>query len=239
MNFFKLKFNNSLQKNLLIAAFVSLFNSCGQGAKYKAKDVTFNSEATMISTTNISQAERNIATRICYSYESKAKKFTSSEYLGGSFKFKNSKYDCADQSMNYDVTSVLQVEGADRPKFNPLNLESNQSFFGAIQTDRFGYLSVVCLKIKNNEPISNTTTISGQTVQIAFSRTNLDTYTLNYFSLSGGSSKIVMSETFKTRTQFDYVSGQILGMDEYYQKNTICSDGKKSSQFNQVYSGRN
>ncbi len=238
MNFLKVKFSNRAKQTTILLGIV-LLHSCGQAGGYKKTTTTFNSETSLLSTTNLSQEERNIATRICYSYESKAKKFNTTEYLGGKFNFSNSKTNCTDQTMQYNVVSLLQIETADKVKFSGLNLGAEQSFNGAIQTDKYGYLANVCYKIKYNQPISNTTVINGQTVQIIFSRTNLDTYTLNYFSTNNGITKIVMAETIKTRTQFDFVSGQILGMDEFYQKNAICSDGKKSSQFTQNYSGRN
>jgi hypothetical protein len=77
-------------------------------------------------------------------------------------------------------------------------------------------------------------------VQIIFFKDTLDGYAIQYFTkLTSGVSQMVSTETFKIRTQLTYTVGNILGMDEYYSKETICNtDATKSSLDEQTFISR-
>ena len=82
-----------------------LLASCGQASKTNV-DTVYSSTEALTSTEDIDINQRNIATRICYAYESKGNKFNSSDYLGGSFSFNVENNGCT-ENQNYIVNSVL------------------------------------------------------------------------------------------------------------------------------------
>jgi hypothetical protein len=126
------------------------------------------------------------------------------------------------------------------------------SFNDFAQTDNSGYLAQVCSKINNNQPISNTTSINGVNVQIIFFKEirdavvkdPLEGYTVQYFSkivdsTSSVISKMTSAETFKIRTQVAYIVGNIMGMEEYYSRESICTtDNTKTSVEEQLFFSR-
>jgi len=111
-----------------------------------------------------------------------------------------------------------------------------------VQTDTAGFLVQICDKIATNLEIKNTVTIGDTKVQIAFFRESLDGFFLQYFAKQNdGSYKIVSADKFSIRTQTDFKNGLILGMDEYYSTQKICTNANdkiKFSNFEQVYKTR-
>lgn len=207
--------------------------SCG---KQKNKEATGFSTSTLMSATrDLTPSERTVATRVCYAYQSKNNSFKTQSYFGGSFTFNLSSKSCAEVKESYSVVGVLGTSLTDR---NALVFSSNTTkpFESKVQTAQSGFLSQLCSKIQNNLPISNTAVVEGVSVQVAFVATDMDTYTLRYFTPQNNVMKIQSAETFKVRTQFNLEAGQILGMDEQYSRQTVCAaDGSKYSEFIQNY----
>lgn len=193
--------------------------SCGQASKSSVNTVYSSTEA-LTSIEDIDINQRNIATRICYAYESKGNKFNSNDYLGGSFVFGVQNAGCS-ATQNYSINSVLVKSSKD--SYLRFSNDGSKEFNNFVQTNTQGYLSTVCTKIKNNQAISNTTESSTVVVQIQFFRDTLDSYIIKYFTKDkSGTTKIDSSEIFKVRTQFNYTNSQILGMDEEYVKQGGC-----------------
>lgn len=216
----------------LMTATMLTIVSCGAN-KNNSATTGFSSSLAMTTTKDLTTAERTIATRICYAYQSKSTSFKTQTYFGGSYTFNMTKKDCSDRVESYSIVGVLQSKSTG--EFYYLT-SSPQTFSSKVQTSNSGFLVQLCSKIQNNLPVSNTAVDGNTTVQVAFTSTDLDTYTLNYFVPQNNVMKIQYAETFKVRTQFNQGAGQILGMDEVYTKQAVC-DGNdaKFSEFSQKF----
>jgi len=230
----------SIKHPFILLLATMILSSCGGGNSVLLKKFSIN--ALVAEEHAIDNNERNIATRICYAYQSKSNNFRTSEFLGSSFNFSATNTDCLGGINHYQIKTNLKYESLTDLIYAPqLNFDNAISFNKKVQTDRSGYLSVICAKIVNNEPISNTLNQSGVKVQISFFHDGLDSFELKYFTLqSNNSYKIDSAETFKVRSAFDFTTGNILGMDESYKLERICSTDKDSkiSQFEQTFDGR-
>ena len=217
-----------------------ILSSCGGGNNVLQKKFSVN--ALVTEEHSIYNSERNIATRICYAYQSKSNNFRTSEFLGSIFNFSATNTDCQGGIIHYQIKTNLKYESLTDLTYVPqVNIDNDVSFNKKVQTDRSGYLSVICAKIVKNEPISNTLDQGGVKVQISFFHDGLDTFELKYFTLQADNSyKIDSAETFKVRSAFDFTTGNILGMDESYKVERICNTNidSKISQFEQTFEGR-
>lgn len=220
--------------HILLAIFI-FTNSCGTN-NVPVEVPGFSSGAAMKTVQDISVNERNIASSICLAFKSKSQNFKTTEYLGTRFVFETKQKTCGVQGAASTVNSTLALSDID----GTFHYISNAAYFNDfVQTNTSGYLSQVCTKIDNNQPISNTTTINGITVQIIFFKDTLEGYTVQYFTkLADGTTQMTSAETFKFRTTFTYSAAakNIMGMDEYYSKETTCStDSTKTSLEEQTF----
>lgn len=144
--------------------------------------------------------------------------------------------------MTYNVGAVLHYDNNNNLLFAPpILLDPNLRFYQNVQTDTSGYLSQLCTKIKANETITNTTVVNNTKVQISFGIDGLDYFLLMYFNKqTDGTFKIDSAEKFKVRTQTNLSSGQLLGMDEEYSTQKVCSSFDKvpNSNFVQKFISR-
>jgi hypothetical protein len=230
----------SIKHLFILLLTTMILSSCGGGNSVLQKK--FSIGALVAEEHAIDNNERNIATRICYAYQSKSNNFRTSEFLGSSFNFSATNTDCQGSINHYQIKTNLQYETLTDLIYAPqVNLENGVSFNKKAQTDRSGYLSVICAKIVKNESISNTLDQAGVKVQISFFHDGLDSYELKYFTLqSNNSYKVDSAETFKVRSAFDFTAGNILGMDESYKIERVCNTSKDSniSKFEQTFNGR-
>lgn len=212
-----------------------VLSACGGAG---SKDPSgYNVNAQMSAVTDLSAAERTIATRICYAYQSKSSSFRSQTYNGKTFTYNMASKNCVDTKASYSLNAVLSSTSS-ALTMTPTP-DSDLPFQKVVQTAQSGYLSQLCTKIQNNQAISNTaTTTSSKTkTQIVFFRDTLDSYTLRYFAPnSAGEMKIESAETYKVRTQFNITASQILGMDESYSIQQTCGSSDKFSEFTQTFS---
>ena len=233
--------NSFLTYSLLLLSFTNL-SSCG-GGNSSSKTV-FSVNAIISEEHPISDGERGIATRICYAYQSKSKNFRSSTYFGGQFVFTSNKTECNNTKNSYQIYSNVKYDNSNNLIYGPsAGTDTALKFVNLVQTDTNGYLAQLCDKIKNNLSISNTTTQGSVKVQISFIREDLDGFFLQYFvkQADNVTYKIDSAEKFKVRTQFDFTNGQVLGMDEYYSSQKVCSssfDVNKNSDFTQTFTSR-
>lgn len=236
---------NSMRKRskynfLLILSLMQFFTSCGGGnnnAKSSFVDTLMAKEGP------ITAEERNIATRICYAYQSKSNNFRSGSFIGTNFLFSGKMTDCKNSVNNYQINSTLKYDDKNNLSYqSPSTLDSNLSFNKSVQTDSVGYLAQICSKIQNNQEISNTIDQQNIKVQISFIREELDGFLLQYFNKQpDGSYKIDSAEKLKTRSMIDFKTGQIMGMDEYYSYQKVCTsslDKNKYSEFVQGFISR-
>jgi hypothetical protein len=238
-----------MRKSLLLLNYLTIITStlaltsCGGGTQSTSNGSSFSVSSQMLATTNLDTTQRNIATRICYAYQSKNANFSTTDFLGTKFVFKMDYTACPvgtstkGETSTKDITSTLKKSDT---KFY-FGISSNDSFNSVVQTNVHGYLSQLCTKINNNQTISNTTTYDGQTAQISFFTEDLDAFKINYFTKSGNTSTITAAEVFKVRTQPYYAAGsslKILGMDDFYISYTICPDTKYASQMQQTLYSR-
>ncbi|MBC7428933.1 MAG: hypothetical protein H7336_10000 [Bacteriovorax sp.] len=207
----------------------------GCGANRNPQSGSFSTSALMDATRDLTNEERTIATRICYAYQSKNSNFKLQTYYGGTFNFNVDYKDCSNSTSNYSISGVLSTSPKDTRSL-VYSTTSTAQFNKAVQTSQTGFLSQLCTKIQNNLAISNTVLDSGNTIQIVFNSTDMDAYTLQYFSSVNGVMKINTAETFKVRTQFNIVANQILGMDESYTKQLVCTDPTEFTELRQIYS---
>ena len=215
----------------IILSLTLIISSCGGGGTKLSKN-TFSVNALASEEHPISNDERNIATRICYAYQSKSKNYRSSGYLGTNFLFSVKNTDCQNSVTNFQINSFLKYNlNNDLIYATPGYVDQNIRFYTKIQTDTSGYLSQVCGKILTNQVISNTINQQDVKVQISFFHDELDGYGLSYFNRQNDNSfKIDSAEKLKVRSQIDFVTGQILGMDEYYSTQKVCTGpGDKTS----------
>lgn len=226
--------------SIILTTFLAGLYGCG-GGNSKVQ-TAFSVNAQLAEERPLNQNEISVATRICYAFQSKSINFRTSNYLNKSFTFAASKTDCQNTKTNYSVSALLRYDNSNNLIYAPNpQLDPYFPFYGKVQTDTSGYLSQLCTKIKSNNTsaISNTTTTNGVKVQISFTREDLDSFMLMYYvQQSNGTYKADSAEKFKIRTQFDYTTGQVLGMDEYYSKQQVCSSYDKvpSSNFEQRFS---
>jgi hypothetical protein len=217
-----------------------ILSSCGGGNSVVQKKMSIN---TLVAQAHdIDSIERNIATRICYAYQSKSNNFRTSEFLGTVFNFSATNTDCQGSITQTQIKTILKYESLSELIYAPIaSLVSGISFNQKVQTDRAGYLSVICGKILTNGPINNTLDQSGVKVQISFFHDGLDGFEIKYFTLQPNNSyKIDSVETFKVRTAFNFNTGDVLGMDQSYKIERLCnaSSDSKISQFEQIFVGR-
>ena len=205
--------------------------SCGEN-KNKSQEVGFAVNQQVSATRDLNDAERAIATRVCYAYQSKASSFKTQAYNGGTFNFSLESKNCEDIKDIYSVSGSL-ITGSDGSL--TYDSKSPKKFFPKIQTSQSGFLSQLCSKIVTNQAISNTAVINNVIVQIILQASDLDTYTLNYYQLQDKVLRITSADTYKVRTQFNLNNGQILGMDEKYSQQAVCSDNKNFSQISQSF----
>jgi hypothetical protein len=228
--------------SFILVSLSMILSSCG-GGNSSITNNTFGRDAIMAKERPMNNVERNIATRICYAYQSKSKNFRSSGYIGTNFKFALKYTDCQNNISTNQLTAVLNYDSNNELAYVPTNpSESSALFNKKVQSDISGYLSQVCDKIVSNQAISNTVYFSGYAVQGTFFHDDLDTYILQYFQLQPDNSyKINSAEKLKVRTQVDYKNGEILGMDEFYSTQKLCSikyDKNINSEFSQSFISR-
>lgn len=220
--------------------FSGILSGCGGGNS--KLPVTFSSTAILAEERPLTEAERKIATRICYAYQSKSNNFRSGGFINQSFGFSATKTDCQGSTLNYSVGATLRYDNENNLIYSPpAQLNPNFRFYPKVQTDTNGYLSQLCTKIKNNETISNTVVQTNTKVQISFNTDTMDYFMLMYFNKqSDGSYKADSAEQFKVRTQTNFTTGQILGMDEVYSAQKVCStfDKVANSNFVQTFTSR-
>lgn len=230
----KTLFNIHILSTLTLATILS---GCGGGNS--KLPTSFSTSAVLSEERLLTSNERNIATRICYAYKSKSSNFRSGDFLNKSFLFSLKKTDCQNSVLNYQVSAALIYDNNNNLIFAPtIALNPSFRFYSMVQTDTNGYLSQLCTKIKNNEPISNTTTSNNVKTQISFETTDMDAYLLMYYNRqSDGTYKVDSAEKFKVRTQFNFTTGQILGMDQVYSTQKVCSsfDKIKNSDLTQTF----
>jgi hypothetical protein len=224
--------------HILLAIFI-FTNSCGIRPNQNEVNVpTFSVNAIMKTVQDITPAERNIASSICLAFKSKSQSFKTTDFLGTRFVFQTKQNSCGVDQVSNSVNTMLTQNTDGTLHYNLLSPVIN--FNNQVQTDTNGYLAQVCSKIDNNLPISNTVIINGVTVQISFFKNVLDGFVLQYFMrLAGGGSQMISSETYKFRTSFTYTVGKIMGMDEFYSKETACAyDNTKTNLIEQTFTGR-
>ncbi len=228
------------QTCLIFISLSSLLASCGGGNS--KPPTSFSPNAILAEERPLTNDERNIATRICYAYQSKSNNFRSGGFINQNFNFSASKTDCQNSVLNYNVTATLRYDNNNNLYYAPpAILDPNLRFYTKVQTDTSGYLSQLCSKIRTNQPITNTTTQDSTKVQISFSNDGLDYFLLMYFNKqTDGTYKADSAEQFKVRTQINFTTGQILGMDQVYSTQKVCSsfDKIKNSTFTQTFTSR-
>ncbi len=209
-------------KNILTFSFalVTLAN-CG-GAKKPTSRAPANIQP--LETGLLPPDQKAIATRICYAYQSKATAFRTSPFMGKNFNFNIRSNNCSNQVSEFSIAPVLRYDLSNSLEFFlPAIINVTPVLFAnAVQTDTTGFLSQLCSKVKNNQPISNTNVINDVRVQVEFFRESLDSYTLRYFENVNGKPQLQSADTFKVRTQFNLSGNQILGMDEVFTREKIC-----------------
>lgn len=216
---------------------LGLVASCGSGHEgANPPSMAYSTSAQIQAVRNLTTDERNIATRICYAYQSKTTNFKTPDYMGGTFSFNISTKNCLDVKDAYVVNAILASDNNNRLTFQT---SSTKSFRPIVQTTEVGYLVQLCSKIQNNLAISNTVSISdSERVQISFFKDSMDTFRIQTFTPNAKKEFVISSsETFKVRTQANLTSGQIVGMDEVFIKQETCAnDAKKYLEFSQVFS---
>ena len=218
----------------LMTATLLTIASCGENKNKGGSNTGFVVNQSVSAVRDLTAAERTIATRICYAYQSKNSSLRTQTYYGGTFNFSVNTKSCSLANENYLVSGVLTTAPDGSLIFDS---KTTKSFNNKVQTSQTGFLSQLCSKIVNNLPVSNTAVVNNVTVQVAFLTSDLDTYVLNYFTSQNNVLKITSADTFKVRTQFNQSPGQILGMDESYTKQSVCSDNKTFSQATQNFTG--
>lgn len=220
--------NTFFQAMALIVSTTLFATSCGGGGN-KSQSVVFQVGAQMALVENIDNNQRNIATRICYAYQSKNSNFNSSDYLGSKFNFNVNQKTCDAKTTSSSVTAILKKE---KDVFIYSANEQN-NFYQNVQTNTMGYLSQLCTKINSNQDISNTLDINGNRVQIIFFTDKSDGFKISYFTMDNNNNyKIHSAETFRVRTQLNFIATSILGMDENYTKQEVCNND--SSNFSEI-----
>lgn len=227
---------------LILSASTVLLAGCGGRKDGNTGVSEYATTAEMQPTLDLQPAERDIATRICYAYRSKNISFRTPTYTNRFYDFSIGTKDCDGAVASVGIITTLKAASSTSNTllFTP-TVKTSQGFFQKVQTTTSGFLTQLCTKIQNNQPISNTSydEDSESTVQIRFFRDDLDSYTLNYFAKAADNKMVITSaETFKVRTQFNINTTQILGMDEIILKQSTCKDNtKKFTEFSQNFSG--
>jgi hypothetical protein len=225
-------------------AFIILFSlsfaitSCGGGNN--KPQTAFSVDAIITEERPLTSEEIQIATRICYAYQSKSQQFRTADYYGTKFLFSVKKTDCQNQSTQAEVPTTMKYD--DQNVLNYIqdkDIDSSFNFKKLVQSDRSGYMSQLCPKILTNQPVTNTTVIQNTKVQISFFKETLDGYLLKYFTkLDELTYKIESAEKFKIPTDAESSKKSIRGMDQFYSLQKVCPsslDKNKFSDFEQNF----
>lgn len=228
----------------LILSTSIILSSCG-GGNSKPK-LSFSVDNQLLEEAPLTTTERNIATRICYAYQTKSQNFRTPEFLGGRFVFSTKKTDCQGLVNSVGVTTAMNYDALNELSYIvPAPIDPNFLFNKKVQTDTSGYLAQLCPKILTNQTVSNTTTIQNVKAQISFfsdETDNMDGFFIQYFNLQPDNSfKIDSAERFKVpASEASVASGNIKGMDHFYSTQKRCSaiDKNKFSDFEQTFISR-
>lgn len=226
--------------NVIIFSSIStILFGCGGGNSKSG--TAFRVDASVSAQRSIDANERNIATRICYAYQSKSQNFRLPNYLNTKFNFDVQETDCKGVSSRMSVPSTLKLDSLSSTLYYSQEKYTGPNFMKNVQTDVNGYLSSVCSKIRNGQDISNTVEAGAIKIQITFFKDILDGFYLQYFvQVNANEYKIQSAEKFLVRTQVDMAPDKVLGMDEFYSNQRICAynDPQKFSNFEQSFTFR-
>lgn len=214
--------------------FTLLASGCGNNRRPGSEDSISN--VSFMEVGNIKEPELSIAKRVCYAYKSK-RSALKTYYHGKNFSFDISKKDCngTENAKNFIAKLNAPVE-ATTLTWIPETLGDTYEFITNVQDEESGYLKQLCERIFRGAQVSNSLTVGSlETVQIQFTRSNIDQYRINYFTLQNETQVLMSSDLFKVRTQFDYVSGQILGFDEEIMRFKKCDQQTKYQEFVHKY----
>lgn len=228
-------------KKILFLSTTIFFSSCG-GGNSKAP-TEFSATSPLEEERNLSGVEINIATRICYAYQSKSQKFRTSEFYGKAFNFKGKKTDCQNVINNYDIPTVLKYDDQNSLAYTTsATFDSTLKVNRKVQTDTSGYLAQLCPKVLTNQVVSNTSTLQNVKAQISFftdGQDQTDGYMIKYFvRQTDGSFVFDSGEKFKSPTEVSPTGGRIRGMDQYYSSSKVCPsslDKNTLSEFVQTF----
>ncbi len=228
----------SLFTTLLILSSSIILSSCG-GGNSKPK-TTFAPDAIMTDERNLTPDEKNIATRICYAYQSKSQKFRSTEFYGTQFIFQAKNTDCQNLVTTTNITTTMKYDAQNELAYIPSQYyDPSLAFNKKVQTDSSGYLAQLCPKVLTNQQVTNTITEANVKIQISFFKEDYDGYLLQYFNRQVDNTyKIDSAEKFKVPSDPGAV---IRGMDQFYSAAKICtspSDKNKFANFEQNFISR-
>jgi hypothetical protein len=224
---------------IIFSSISTILFGCGGGNSKSG--TSFRLDASVSAQRSIDTNERNIATRICYAYQSKSQNFRLPNYLNTKFNFEVKETDCRGSSTRMSVTSILKLDSLSSILYFSQEKYTGANFMKNVQTDVNGYLSSVCTKIRNGQDISNTVEAGAIKIQISFFKEKLDGFYLQYFvRVTANEYKIQSAEKFLVRTQVDMAPDKVLGMDEYYSSQRACAsnDPQKFSNFEQTFTSR-
>lgn len=211
-----------------------LLVSCGNNRRPSSEEAVTNINFMEVS--NIKEPELSIAKRVCYAYKSKRSTLKTS-YHGKNFSFDIHKKDCqkVENSKNavYKLHAPVDAQTLTWDTTLAEDPKNSFEFILNVQDEESGFLKQLCERIFRGAQVSNSLIIgSSETVQIQFSRSNIDQYRLNYFGLQNDEQVLLSSDVFKVRTQFDYTTGQILGFDEEIMRYKKCEKPGIYQEFN-------
>lgn len=187
---------------------------------------------------NIQEPELSIAKRVCYAYKSK-RSMLKTNYHNSNFSFDVSKKDCNGVEISKTLLAKLNapVEANTLTWLLENNDESSFQFITNVQDDQSGFLKQLCERIfRGTTEVSNSLPLtSTETIQIQFTRSNIDQYRINYFNNINNVQVLMSSDLFKVRTQFDFTAGQILGFDEEIMRFKKCDQVSKYFEYTHKY----
>jgi hypothetical protein len=210
-------------------------SGCGiQNSGLNNNSLSYSTSQSLVPSEMITGDEKAIATRICYAYQSKALNFKNPSFNDK----KNFLFNVTDKSCN-NVFKSENVSAGIVLQNGQLKYIHNSSLklLETVQTNETGFISKLCAKVQSNLDVSNTSVENGVTVQVKFYKDTMDNYKISYFAPnSKNQMSIISADVFKVRTQFNITAGQILGMDESYNRFVTCSnDPSKFSELSQVF----
>lgn len=201
-----------------------LIASCGEGGgRNPASESQLG--ASLLTGGTFSDAEKNIAIRICYAFRSKNTNFRAN-FLEQDFRFLLTERTCTGQENADTLTTTLKAPLASGPMI--FDGFSSIDYYKQVQTDKDGVLSAVCNNLLQGGNPQRTILSGNDMIEISFFTSVLDRIVVRTASKVGSSYVVNEEERFTVNTD-SASAGLKIGEITLASREKTCENGRVSS----------